>query len=607
MNFEIFNNFDFPICIIGHNGDLIYKNSVFNEQIEEEQDNNSLALDIEHPFYPEYRKRIAHAYQKAIEGEDTKCFAVMKSNSGKQMPVEIYLYPMKDANNDGAILAFFKEVDDRVVSFDKSAVTIHDLNQVENFNIFEYSPFPIVRINKENEIIALSVSAEQMTGIKREDILDNSSLFFSVLSPYDKDRLQSSIREVIDNKHNFKRINDIKLMKAENITANCNAVIYPLIRNKKIYAAEVLFEDKTRLQYLENKLGSLNKNQIIGDMTQGLLHSFNNIINIVINRSEMLLQLTEKETVLDGIQMIRSSAIEGASQIRRMQDFITKDEDLIDEEDNIVNIIEDAIEFSKIHFKVEKKENNRNITVSKKFFVKHTLKGNLRLLREVIVSMIFKISDSISESGIIETELSEKNDLIFSVKVQKQYIKESETDISDSYLPEIELRRIAEKINLRIYEEESNEEISIKVVIPSKMIHTVDKNINQKSTIKLRDLDILVVEDESALSEILFEVLDTMGNRVSVCENGLTGLDEFKNNKYDIVISDYGISGITGLELLTKVREINPETITVLLSGWILNELKTYKNIVDLYLPKPFQIEDLIKQITSILEKKKVT
>lgn len=604
LNFEIFNRFDFPICIIGRNGELIYKNSIFKESIEENQDNNAFGLDIEHPFYPEYRKRIAHAYRKALEGEDTKCFAVMKSQCGKQMPVEIHLYPTKDTNDEAAILAFFKEVDERILSFDKTAVSLQDINQVENFNIFEYSPFPIFRINKEHEIIAASISAEQMIGASKEDLIDNPNIFLDILSPYDRERIISSIRDIMEANQNFKRINDIKLQKPDSIEIHTNAVLYPLIRNKKIFAVEILLEDKTKIQHLEKKLGDLNKNQILADMTQGLLHSFNNIINIVINRSEMLLQLTEKETVLDGLHIIRDSATDGANQIRRIQDFITRDEEGIEESSSIVDIIEDALEFSKIHFKVEKKENNRNISVTKKYYTKETLKGNLRLLREVFVSMIFKISDSITENGTIEAELQRKNDLIFSVKVSKEYLKDETNDLNSSYLSEIELRRIAEKINLRIYEEESNDEICIKVIIPAKMIVEEKKDENFINDIKLRDLDILVVEDESALSEILFELLDTMGNRVSVCEDGTKGFAEFKSNHYDIIISDYGISGMTGLELLTKVREIKPETVTVLLSGWILNDIQTYSNIVDLYLPKPFQIEQLIKDISSILKKK---
>jgi len=112
----------------------------------------------------------------------------------------------------------------------------------------------------------------------------------------------------------------------------------------------------------------------------------------------------------------------------------------------------------------------------------------------------------------------------------------------------------------------------------------------------------IIVEDEKTLQEILFELFDSMGNRVFVCDNGEDALLEFKKGGYDVIVTDYGIKGITGIELATRAKEIDERVVTVLLSGWMLSDLKSYKNVVDVFLPKPFKLDDLIKEISKTIQ-----
>jgi len=59
---------------------------------------------------------------------------------------------------------------------------------------------------------------------------------------------------------------------------------------------------------------------------------------------------------------------------------------------------------------------------------------------------------------------------------------------------------------------------------------------------------------------------------------------------------------MTGIELLTRVKELDENAVTVLLSGWMIKDLKAYRNVVDLYLAKPFKLDVLIKEISKVLK-----
>jgi PAS domain S-box-containing protein len=606
-DFTIFNAMSFPVCVIGADGELVFFNDNFRE-IVSLGDTESATLDIQHPFYPEYRKRIAMAYQKAMEGEDTKCFAVIKSAKGLQVPVEIYLYPIKGSEEGkNNILAFFKLVDNRVASFDDSINPLSDSEKFENINIFEFSPFPILRFDRSFNVLALSASIEEISGHSREEILKNPDVLFNTFIPFDTERLKKHITDIFSGNSTFKRVNEIKITTSKQQEKWANAVVYPVYREKKRILVEVLLEDITRIKSLENKLSILNRVQIVGDLTKGLLHSFSNLTNVIINRSQMMLQITEKKSVLDGLGIIQKSAMEGARQIRRIQDFMSeRDEAGTKENAELIEIIEDSIEFARIHFKVEKKEKGRTISVSKQYFAKESIHSDIRILREIFVSMLFRVSGFIPVQGVIEAELKRDEDLFLTVSTALHSAGIDDNSKSHKNpLSEIEIRRIADKVNVRIFEEVSPERYTIKAVLPSSMIVEVPKTEEVTDSIRIRDLDILVVEDETALQEILFELFDSMGNRVSVCTNGEDAINEYRQNKYDIVISDYGIGQMTGYELLKKIRELNEQTVTILLSGWMLDNRSMYENTVDFFLSKPFHLDVLIKEISRILSQRK--
>ncbi len=603
MDYSVFNQMKIPVCVMNSEGTLIFKNNLFVETIIGGSDTNYLALDTEHTFYTEYRKRFAVSFQKALSGHEAKCYAVLKSSSGLQLPVEIHLYPMIYNYSTPGILAFFKLADpkriDSFLAFDESASSISDNNTLDNVNFFEFSPFPVLRVNSELNIIAASNSIEELTGKTRNDLFKDRELIFKLFMSYDLEKFRTASHEVISGNMSFKRINDVKIVNHKQIEKYVNIVFYQLLQDKKIIGGDIIFEDITRQKYLEKKLSLLNKANILRNITKGLLHSLNNTINIVVNKSQLLLQLSDKKNVLDGLKVINLSSSDAAVRIKRIQEFLTDNGDSSDSEIvNIIDLIRDSIEFANINFRVEKKENKRDIRITKQYFTKFMVQGNIKLIKEIIVSIIFKVASKLGKKGIIEISLKEKGDMVLSVSIRKEYLFSEPIDPMANYLPEIEIRRIAEKINIRIFEEESPEIFSVIAIIPAKMIYHDTALVEELTDIKIRDKEILIVEDETAISDILFELFNNMGNKVTVLTNTTLGVSEIKTNHYDIVISDYGFEDMSGIEFLTVVKEINHKTITVLSTGWTFNKNLKNTKVVDLFLQKPFQIEFLIKELS---------
>ncbi len=609
ISYGVFDALNHPVCVIGLKGDILYANGRFSSFFESA--GGSMSIDLSHPFSPEYRKSIALAYTKAIKGIDRRCFAVMRTPDNRRIAMEIYLFPMFRGESVVSILAFLKPVsDDRVVSFGRNtAMMTTDDEPMANSGIFDFAPFPIVRFDREGSIVSGSASVESFFGHSLAELQGNRNLLFRSVALYDFERLRKAVSDVFEGRAGFKRLGEIRILSRSKEEKWANVIIYPLVINREIFAVEAVLEDITRIKALEARMSLMNRVQIIGDLTKGLLHSFNNIINIILSRTQLLLQVTEKDTVLEGLRVIEKTAGQGVRQVRRIQDFMGEGDTLRESEsEDFIDVIEDAIEFANIHFKVEIKERRRHIKVERRYFCLVNVKTDTRLLREILISMIFKAASHLRRSGTINVMLKDEEAPALTVMVKKEgeepeAAPEAERDSLGAFIfSAIDIRRVVERLNIKIIEEESATSYSIRAVLPPGMVAGKGRKEMETTEYRVRDRDIIIVEDEKALKEILFELFDSMGNRVSVFESGEEALAEFRKGKADMVISDYGTKGMTGIELLTRVKELNENAVTVLLSGWMIKDLKAYRNVVDLYLPKPFKLDVLIKEISKVLK-----
>jgi two-component system response regulator CpxR len=78
---------------------------------------------------------------------------------------------------------------------------------------------------------------------------------------------------------------------------------------------------------------------------------------------------------------------------------------------------------------------------------------------------------------------------------------------------------------------------------------------------------ILCVDDNEQQLSIRKIMLETRGYRVVACGNGEEALERFKQGGIDLVLSDLLTPGLDGGKLVEKVKEISPETPTILVSG----------------------------------------
>src|SRR3954452_7059536 len=80
-------------------------------------------------------------------------------------------------------------------------------------------------------------------------------------------------------------------------------------------------------------------------------------------------------------------------------------------------------------------------------------------------------------------------------------------------------------------------------------------------------LRILFADDEAHLRDLMQMELPRMGHEVTVCPDGSSALRALEKGPYDAALLDLKMPGLTGIEVLGKIRQVSPETQVVILTG----------------------------------------
>lgn len=113
-----------------------------------------------------------------------------------------------------------------------------------------------------------------------------------------------------------------------------------------------------------------------------------------------------------------------------------------------------------------------------------------------------------------------------------------------------------------------------------------------------------IVDDELDITVLFSEVLQTIGGTfISTFTDPILALEHFTINKanYVLVISDLKMLGLNGMELLKKVKKLNPSVRTILMTAFEIDDklLQQYLKceIINAFLQKPIEIKDFLLEV----------
>lgn len=116
---------------------------------------------------------------------------------------------------------------------------------------------------------------------------------------------------------------------------------------------------------------------------------------------------------------------------------------------------------------------------------------------------------------------------------------------------------------------------------------------------------LLIVENDNNHRYALSELLKITGYKVVAISGGREAIELLRKQKFDLIISDIKMAGVTGIQVIQEAKRLYPETPFIFLSAFVTKDDKLlgYRLGCDRYITKPYTIKEILEAIKELLEK----
>ena len=347
----------------------------------------------------------------------------------------------------------------------------------------------------------------------------------------------------------------------------------------------------------------------IGEMSSSIAHDFNNSLQQMAGNLEVIkLQNDYPENTnerLNNIGFIISDAADRVSALQKFGD--TKYDEIDTELIDFNTLINESLMQSRPLWKDGMEKNGLKINVITDLKDIPKIIGNSGELKSAIYNLIKNSVEAMPEGGDIIIKTGTKDKEVFATFTDTGIgmKEETKTKVFEPFFSTkgFKLGRglgmsgvlnLIKKYNGSIVVKSSvlfkGSTFEIVFPIAQEGIKVIDKN-KPKNKAKF---NVLWVDDDTNIIEDVSELLELMGHRCTIANNGKNALEYLNKNTFDIVFTDIGMPGMNGWELIAAIRNSFGNQIKIItVSGWNIDEKTKEEHTIDFVLQKPFTIERL--------------
>jgi PAS domain S-box-containing protein len=380
----------------------------------------------------------------------------------------------------------------------------------------------------------------------------------------------------------------------------------------------VFTKDITEKKKMEDQLLQAEKLRALAEMASGVAHDFNNALAAILGNTQLLLFTAQDEELKETLRIIEKVAKESAKTVRRLQDFTRKrvQQELFKVDVN--SIIRDSIEITKPKWKDEAQRKGRHVEIASSLEEVPPVSGSTSELREVMTNMIFNAIEAMPEGGKIEIRTFQKGREVF-IQISDSGIGITEDARKKIFEPFFTTKPFTNtglglSMSYGIIKRFGGE-----IEVQSKVGHgttftillPIGRDQEEEATFpsaikKGKKARILVIDDEEFVRSVLSRTLAQVHHQVTLAEDGEKGIQLFKEEKFDMVLTDLGMPGMSGWDVCRIIKKISPHTPVGMITGWgaEMNQSKIEEYGLDFFISKPFDFNQVLNVVAETMKSK---
>ena len=400
---------------------------------------------------------------------------------------------------------------------------------------------------------------------------------------------------------------DEDLELATLFAGQCSAAI----ENARLY--EGLKSAYDELRETQSQLVQSAKLNALGEMAGGVAHDFNNILAVILGRTQLLMQGAADDESRRQLKVIEQAALDGAQTVRRVQEFTRVRHDERFDTLDVNQVLHGVLELTRLAWEAGAKRLGVAFQLDLDLRATATVAGNASELCEVFTNLVLNAVDAMPGDGTL-TISSESDDDQVRVRIRDDGVGMDENTRGRIFDPFFTTKTVkGTGLGLSVaYGIVARHHGSIDVESAPgagttfTLVFPAGAGAERKSAPAgegpLPRLSVLVVDDEQPVLQVLADLLGAMGQEVRTALGGAAGLEAFRREPCDAVFTDLGMPDLNGWDLARAVRTLHPDVAVVLVTGWgfQLEEGVAHARGVDLIMPKPFSIEEVERALRQV-------
>ncbi len=391
--------------------------------------------------------------------------------------------------------------------------------------------------------------------------------------------------------------------------------------------------DITERKQMEEQLLQSEKLRAMGEMASGIAHDFNNILAAILGNTHLLLTTVQEPEFRKRLKNIEIAAHDASHTVKRLQSFTRVRKDDSDfERIDIRTLIDDVIDITKPKWKDQRQEKGITIELVSDMKEVPPVAGYPSEIREVLTNLFFNALDAMPDGGALTLRTRHICEWTDSDPEKEGIVEIIVSDTGCGMSPEVRKRifdpffttkdvnssglglSVSYGIIIRhggdiLVESKEGKGTTFIIRLPVSLDATarVEKKIELTKCIK--KARILVIEDDMMVSDVLEEMLSSVGHDVTTAPNGREGIEQFKNSSFDMVFTDLGMPEMSGWDVARFIKNTRPNVPIAMITGWGAEfDQKQLRDAgVDLVVAKPFSIDRIVHLVDKATELKEAT